>query len=183
MNHLFRGCLLVLAMGLLASCATLSEEECRYADWYSIGMSDGRDGRPDSRLAKHAKACEEHGVRPDAESWRAGWRDGITRYCSASSGWREGLSGTSYGGVCPPAQEGEFLSGYELGRALYTLDAELAEIDARIETIEARVIDEEIDADERRELMAEMKDLQRHARELERERALIEADAAERGWR
>jgi len=115
MNHLFRGCLLVLAMGLLASCATLSEEECRYADWYSIGMSDGRDGRPDSRLAKHAKACEEHGVRPDAESWRAGWREGITRYCSASSGWREGLSGTSYGGVCPPAQEGEFLSGYELG--------------------------------------------------------------------
>lgn len=181
MIRLFRGCLSALAIASLAGCATLSEEECHYADWYGIGMTDGREGRPDARLAQHAEACEKHGVRPDADAWRAGWIDGIASYCSPSSGWRHGVAGTSYSGVCPLALEADFMFGYEPGRSLYSLGVELAEIDSRIETLEALVVDEEIEPAERRDLMEELGDLQREARALEREQALIEADAAERG--
>lgn len=172
--------IVVLAAASLAGCATLSDEECRYADWYAIGMSDGREGRLDTRLARHAEACEKHGVRPDAEAWRAGWREGILDHCSAPGGWRVGVAGTSYNGVCPPLLEDDFMFGYRPGRALYEVRTRLDEIDARIESLEAQVVDEEIEADERRDLMEELRDLQREARELERERALIEAEAAER---
>lgn len=183
MIRLFRGCLMVSVMALLASCATLTEEECRYADWYRIGVTDGRAGQPDARLAQHAEACEKHGVRPDADAWRGGWSDGIPNYCSSSSGWRQGVAGTSYSGVCPPALEEDFLFGYERGRALHAVGNELDNIDSRITTLETLVVDDEIEEAERRDLMAELRDLQREARALERERALIEAEAIERGLR
>ena len=35
--------------GLLASCATLSEEACRQGDWRGIGYVDGTEGRLETR--------------------------------------------------------------------------------------------------------------------------------------
>lgn len=171
----------VLATVSIAGCATLSDEECRYADWYAIGMGDGREGRLDSRLARHAEACEKHGVRPDAEAWRAGWREGLLGYCSPQSGWHEGVAGTSYNGVCGPPLEEDFMFGYRPGRALYEVRNALEGLDVEIEALEALVVDDETETDARRGLMEDLRNLQREARELEAERALIEAEAAERG--
>ena len=46
-----------LALLLLASCATLSEEECRAADWYQIGVNDGAEGRATDYVESHRRAC------------------------------------------------------------------------------------------------------------------------------
>ena len=85
---------------LLGGCASLSEEECRNADWGRLGHQDGAAGYPESRLAEHAEACAKIGIRPMGDIWRAGWDRGVLLYCVPSVGWREGLSGHGYSGVC-----------------------------------------------------------------------------------
>ena len=50
---------------LIASCATLSKDECRAGDWQAIGLEDGAKGRLTSFFDKHVKACAKHEVAPE----------------------------------------------------------------------------------------------------------------------
>ena len=77
---------------LLGGCASLSEEECRNADWGRLGHQDGAAGYPESRLAEHAEACAKIGIRPMGDIWRAGWDRGVLLYCVPSVGWRDSNS-------------------------------------------------------------------------------------------
>lgn len=124
--------LLLLAGPLLSACATLSEAECRVGDWYSIGQADGYNGRPAARLADHAAACGDYGIAPDQAAYAAGREDGLRQYCQPARGYREGLAGNGYAGVCPLGQERGFLSGFEAGR-------EVAEVAARAHRLEERI--------------------------------------------
>ena len=54
----------------LAGCASMSEEECRYVDWRTVGYEDGAAGQGAERLASRRKACAEHGVRGRIEAHR-----------------------------------------------------------------------------------------------------------------
>ena len=53
----------------LASCGTMSKEECRVADWGVVGDTDGAAGyEPQSRFADHVKSCAksgQHRTRPN----------------------------------------------------------------------------------------------------------------------
>ena len=44
----------VVSAWLLASCATMSPEECKRADWGAVGQADGLDGQPLSYLDDRA---------------------------------------------------------------------------------------------------------------------------------
>ena len=55
--------------------ATLSEDECRSADWNQIGRRDGLRGSPAARLEEHIGACSKLGIRPDAAQYTAGRTD------------------------------------------------------------------------------------------------------------
>jgi hypothetical protein len=113
----------------LTGCASLSERECRNADWYAIGTRDGRNGADAGRIAEHEKACAELGIQPDRTQWAAGRADGLAAYCTPRRGFDVGESGGVYGGVCGPETEPAFLRAYDLGR-------ELADARARLETID-----------------------------------------------
>ncbi|WP_374513152.1 DUF2799 domain-containing protein [Brevundimonas sp.] len=176
--------LAALAVGL-GSCATMSEEQCLAGDWVGQGFSDGTAGYAMSRLGEHAEACVKHGVVPDDAAYRAGWNDGVLRYCTIDNGFRVGAQGGSYAGVCPAGVERDFVIAYEDGRVVHLAEQAVAEARSRIDSNAYRLeeLDDKIDA-KQRELRAEgLTDAERDVirnriRELRRER-----EDTEREWR
>jgi hypothetical protein len=69
------------ALLLLASCASLSPDQCRNADWRQIGYADGVGGLPGSRIQDHASACAKVGASPDMEAYLSGRMEGLVSYC------------------------------------------------------------------------------------------------------
>ncbi|MGB5537430.1 MAG: DUF2799 domain-containing protein [Thiogranum sp.] len=114
-----------VAFAVLASgCASgLSRDECNTADWRTIGYEDGVQGRSETRIGGHRKACAKHGVGLNLETYRSGWDEGVRRYCQAGNGYNQGRRGKSYSGVCPAQMEADFLQAYRAGRELYDLEA------------------------------------------------------------
>ena len=113
--------LLAAAAATLAGCNTLSEKECRRADWVRIGQQDGANGYAASRLDEHAKACGEIGIVPDARAYARGREQGLASYCQPAVGRSKGAEGASYFGVCTGAAETAFLRGYTVGKQIHDL--------------------------------------------------------------
>ena len=84
---------LLLIPVLLAGCQSMSESECKVADWGRVGFDDGARGVHERRIAAYAEDCGKIGVQPNAAAYRQGWDAGIKRFCTAASGWRAGLDG------------------------------------------------------------------------------------------
>src|SRR3954471_15491410 len=56
-------CLFMLFASLLG-CSTLSEKQCKTANWTELGERDAYDGYARERLYDHQKACSEYSVAP-----------------------------------------------------------------------------------------------------------------------
>lgn len=173
----------VLVALVIGGCASMSEDECRVADWFEVGLRDGRDGQPDGRLARHAESCARAGVAPDGEAWRLGRQEGLLGYCTAESGWRNGRSGRTYQDVCEISLEPDFLYGYEIGHELHQLVQRIQILDSRIVSLDEQLGEEDLDEERRRELRQELSRVQREIRDLERQRGDAEAEARNRGFR
>lgn len=169
----------------LASCATMSAEQCRAGDWGGQGFSDGASGLSMSRLSEHAEACAEHGVIPDSAAYAAGRDQGLVRYCTPDNGFRAGRTGSGYGGVCPSYLEADFMPAYRDGQIVHGFEQALTSARSRVGSLgdELEELDEKITA-KQAELRAEgLTDTQRdqirnRIQEIRRERA-----DAEREWR
>lgn len=48
----------------LAGCASMSESECRVADWGRVGYTDGARGDSESRVAAYTEDCGKIGITP-----------------------------------------------------------------------------------------------------------------------
>lgn len=115
----------LLAALLLASCATMSKDECRSADWYIKGLADASDGYALDRLDDHAKACARAAVTPKAKDYEAGHKKGARLYCVPDKGYSEGRNGASYNGICPRDLEGNFLRAYRHGQELFVIQQKI----------------------------------------------------------
>jgi hypothetical protein len=169
----------MLPLGLLGGCATLSETECRSSDWYDIGFRDGRNGEPQDRISRHAGACADHGVAPDRARYLEGHEAGLTHYCTQHNGLRAGESGSTYQGVCSLGEEDAFLSGYQVGHALYRARSRLSAIDHEIQGLDKSIADEETEKKELATLIYRRVQLEgeRGATREELRRLETEADA------
>lgn len=154
-----------LALALLAAatlglsgCATLSEEECKTADWGRLGYKDGAAGQPESRLAEHAEACAKVGIRPMADLWRGGWDQGVRVYCVPRVGWNEGLAGRSYQGVCRGRGEESFLPAYQAGSDIHRVQSQINSNASEIQRLE-RQLSKSKDDKERHRLRERLRDL------------------------
>jgi hypothetical protein len=135
--------LLLIALLVLSACASISEEECLAADWYSIGVEDGSKGYPMSRIGAYRKDCAEVGVAPDADQYGQGRDYGLESFCTYERGYAEGKRGASNKAVCPPGQlEAEFMQGYNAGYYIYgvkqnirNLERDLANVRGEIDEI------------------------------------------------
>jgi hypothetical protein len=138
LNHLAAtlGCAL-----LLASCATMSPEECQLADWREVGLRDGLRGEPLALLGKRANDCSKVAVAIDQEAYQQGRAQGLRNYCRPDQAVPLGLSGAGYASVCPPETEALFVPRYQAGRAVYVLRAELQSLTDGALRLERRLID------------------------------------------
>ncbi len=134
---------------LLASCATMSKDECLVGDWGQRGYDDGASGYPMTRLEEHAKACAKYQVMPNPSAYQSAREDGLRGYCTFQRGWTEGRAGNTYYGVCRPHEEAEFLPAYRDGRRLYdavaavesaqsALNSAISRIENREDKLEAK---------------------------------------------
>ena len=113
---------LVAAAGmLLASCASMSKDECLYADWRAIGYEDGAAGANATAVSSRRQACARAGVTPDMPAYLDGRNAGLFEYCTPANGFRTGERGAAYSGVCARHDEASFLEQYRTGAHLYLL--------------------------------------------------------------
>jgi len=137
---------LVAVLILISGCATgLSKEECQTADWRTIGYEDGVQGRSESRISAHRKACAEYGVALQLEDYRHGREEGIARYCQPGNGYHQGRSGRKYAGVCPAVLEPAFLQAYRDGRSLYELEADIRQLSKKLTYQRNRLADIDVE--------------------------------------
>ncbi|HXH64231.1 MAG TPA: DUF2799 domain-containing protein, partial [Mariprofundaceae bacterium] len=117
--NLLRIPMILVALGLLAGCATMSKKECETADWRSLGYSDGARGIYYSNLEKRRDSCSKYNIVPDDSAYMNGWGEGIRRYCTPDTGFQVGSAGQPYNNICPPDVEPAFLSGWQQGVRQY----------------------------------------------------------------
>ncbi len=129
MNNKITLATLIAALLSLAGCATMNEDECRSADWYSVGFEDGAHGRPISYVGNHREACAEYGISPQADRYQDGWNEGIRRYCTPRNGYQAGMRGASRSAQCPADLARDFDIAYQYGHRIYLLNRELSAID------------------------------------------------------
>ncbi|MDJ0722054.1 MAG: DUF2799 domain-containing protein [Desulfobacterales bacterium] len=128
--------LCVALVGSLAACAHSSIEDCQTTEWFSLGHRDGRVGAPVSVFESYRAACREADTPPDREAYAAGRREGLTIYCTDSSGFQVGRGGRVYHHVCPLDTEKSFLAGRARGMRLAGCRAELYVFDQHLATLE-----------------------------------------------
>lgn len=129
----------VVAVGAIAwlgGCASMTEGQCRRADWYERGLEDGREGRRASWLDAHRQACAKAGVQPEASRWRAGWEEGNRAYCTLRNGWQAGALNRAYDGACRDRDEDAFMRAYAAGQAVWRTRQELQRNWDEIERLE-----------------------------------------------
>ncbi|WP_049724015.1 DUF2799 domain-containing protein [Gilvimarinus polysaccharolyticus] len=129
--------LTLILLILLASCATLNEDECITADWQAIGYEDGANGLPDSRIGAHREACAKHGITPSLSNYRDGHKEGLISFCTPRNGFNRARNGYQYKGICPPLLEPNFLDGYEAGREIYQAESNVSELEKQQSNNEA----------------------------------------------
>ena len=163
MNSIKHMMSLLLLLGI-AGCAAMNETECRVGDWYGSGLRDGQAGTP-NRVAEYADSCSKLGILPVLNDYYAGHNQGLLSYCSPENGYRVGLSGASYGNVCAPELQAQFLREYQRGWRRYQIETEIRDLEYKISSAkrERKALEEKIakavTEDERRALLRELKQL------------------------
>jgi hypothetical protein len=126
---------LALVVLLIQGCATLSKEECLYADWYQIGYEDGSRGKEVLQLSRHRKACAKAGVTPDRISYEKGHHQGLLNYCTYQTGLRLGSNGNSMPQFCPQIVRADFSRGFEHGQERYYQTKIIKQIESEIRSV------------------------------------------------
>lgn len=120
---------LVLASALiLMSCASLTEDECRAGNWESIGFVDGTNGRLQSYIAEHGKACSDFGVVPDTATWLRGRLEGLKTYCTPQSVYEVGRRGREMNPVCSAEQASDLKLANFYGLRYYEIESKTSEL-------------------------------------------------------
>ncbi len=123
----------------MAGCATLSEDECRHADWAQIGFEDGARGKDVLMLAQHRKACAKAGITPDRQSYEEGHNRGLIRFCTYQNGLSLGERGAKHPAFCPGGTQREFNRGYDHGRARFERHKVIQSLSQSVENLQADI--------------------------------------------
>ncbi len=181
--------LLLLALG---GCAGMDLAECRAADWRAIGYEDGAQGQNPDFFGERRKACAEHGITADFDAYLAGRTQGLAYFCRPQNGYRFGVRGRQYSGVCPDGLEAAFLVAHADGYGLYERQAALRSISKRLNYNEKRakeleyllaettalLISSDVEAAERAAIAIDLKQLAQEKAEVDVSIRQLEYDYA-----
>jgi hypothetical protein len=174
----------------LTGCASMSKDECLNVDWRTVGYEDGAAGRSGEAIGQHRKACAAAGVVPNLDAYRAGRAEGLREFCRPQNGYRVGLSGMSYGGICPEDLAPAFLQAYDAGQELHAREyrvsyagEQLEHMRRQLDTIEHQMTEAGLATlsptstiEERAQALIETKQLAERHERLETDIAQLERD-------
>ena len=163
---------LIAALAALSACATLSEEECRAGNWTDIGLRDGADGREPDHLSRHAKACADYGIAPDAALWEEGRQAGIPLYCRPERAWREGADGRRLTSVCIGPDLPGLQRANQRGLTYHRIGQDIDEAERQISRINSAFGHPALPPEDRNALLAERASLRLEIAGLRAERLL-----------
>lgn len=124
--------ILIGALLILSGCSSLDQKQCYSADWYSLGLEDGNKGVRAGRINDYQQDCAKHAVTADASAWQRGYQQGLVSYCVPENGYRVGLAGQSYYGVCT---DNAFVEQYNIGYLHHELNKKEAALNNQLERI------------------------------------------------
>jgi hypothetical protein len=139
LHYVKPGIVLALLLGL-GGCATMSPEECKVADWRSIGEKDGSQGKSE-QLAAHLKSCQGVGVVPDNKLYRSGYQQGLKYYCQPQRILNLALTGNGSVSVCPLEQQQFLTYYYRLGHDVYVARTQVNDQTSEQSRLERELID------------------------------------------
>lgn len=119
----------------IASCAPISEDQCRGGDWASIGQSDGQKGRYTSILDKYAETCAEFGIAPVRDTYLAARLQGLQFYCTPQNAYQVGRNGDSLNKVCEPQIQQSMRPAFQKGERYHEISERMDDIDDRIDDL------------------------------------------------
>lgn len=136
LHHPARIALMALAMPvLLGACASMSESQCRSADWRLIGYADGSRGLPAARIEEHAKSCAKIGVRPELDTYLRARTDGLLEFCQPENAFRQGRIGAADRSAdCAPHLLQAFRFEYGQGREIHDRERDINQLRARLQS-------------------------------------------------
>lgn len=142
----------------VSGCASMSEEECRRANWFQQGARDALGGYSRELLHEHRKACAKAGVIPDELQYMIGYERGVRQFCTPENGLQWGLSGNRYLNTCPAELDQAFRSRYQLGKDVFDAENHLRQLLNRQRDKEQQ-LEKSKDDKQRKYLRRELEDL------------------------
>ena len=176
LRGLLTACALVLG---LASCSTMSEKECQFANWRDIGLTDGLAGKSLGLLNERRSDCAEANIQLDQKAYLKGREEGLKTYCQLGNAVHLGLRGEPYEGVCPAAIEPEFRRRYTIGRDVYHFRTEIDRLERRLASLEQQSRAQQLDFEKRLGSKNRNEDYQRLYRKFQNEQDRIRYEQAE----
>ena len=163
-----------LSLGL-ASCAVMSPQECKLANWREIGLIDGMAGKPMHIFEERRGDCAEANVTADTHDYLVGREQGLRTYCQMSNALQIGLRGESYQGVCPAAIDSEFRRRHDIGYDVHRLRGVLAQLESRHAALEKGLRSKKIELEKHANELGKNDDFKRQYREFEaQERRMLD---------
>jgi hypothetical protein len=158
------------AGALLASCETMSAEECAAADWRTLGYSDAASNGA-SRLSERTESCAEKGLLVDADAYNAGLANGFYEFCQPQRAFAFGRRGGTFNGSCPGEMQSAFFAAYNDGQRVHDAESQLNEARSRVSSLESRRRDIDDNIGSRERSLAEAttdEERARHRAEIDR---------------
>jgi hypothetical protein len=152
---------------VLASCQTISKEECAVTNWRDLGVRDGQQGFPATRIERHSSACAKAGITVDTTAYLGGRDIGIRSYCTPANGLQVGRSGSNYRNSCPAELEPAFLRSYLAASQLRRAENRLRDAQRRVQTLTDRAFSNELTPEQRRELQLDVREARTDVRQRE----------------
>ncbi len=132
---MIRYLLLPAAAVAIASCAPISEDQCRGGDWASIGQKDGQNGRSASVLEKYAETCGEFGIAPNRDTYLEARLRGLQSYCTPQNAYQIGRNGGRLNNVCEPQVQQFIRPAFQKGERYHEISERMDKIDDRIDDL------------------------------------------------
>lgn len=129
----------LLALALLAGCASLSENQCQSGDWYGIGIRDGSNGRLPTYFQKHVKACSKYGITPLPDPWSKGRIEGLKLYCTPQKAYEIGRRGVRPAPVCTATEAAAMARPNAFGRKYYEIGQEIRRLQNEIDDLNVSI--------------------------------------------
>jgi len=108
---------------LLSGCAAMSVDQCKTANWASVGEKDGSAGR-ESRLDKYYSSCQKANIVPNQALYEKGYKQGLSYYCRPESIFYEAIEGRGNYQVCPIEKRDALRAYYQVANEYYQANSE-----------------------------------------------------------